>query len=190
MDLKQFNISTFPLNIPKRSPIDSDELNGFTSAVAEDIAQLQDVVNNVVDFMSTLPSDVDPETDSLDGTTIAIDSAASTSKDGGIFYDSDNSKPLSIYQSMLLMMQILANMENGLREGVKVGSITSPISTPQTYSWPYTDCMFEPIFFTKSGSTVTKASDMTISVNSTNKTITITPVSSIWGYLWHPVLTF
>lgn len=190
------NTTAAPFTTPVHGALNSQFLNSFVKAVCADLTRIVDSVNNnVLKPLSTLPEGFNPESSNLDGCNIYTDAGASESKDFGIFYLKDNSRPATIYETFLLILQILANIENGMREGVSVGSFIDKVTvgpgSPLIYSWPYTDAAFEPLLFEQSGDSVTKA-QLDVNVNVTNKTLTINSASSknIWGYIWHPVLTF
>lgn len=202
MTVPKLNISTFNLDVPKRGVINSDDLNSFFKAVATDLAAIQNFINNTLNpLLASLPDN----TSKLDGANIFVDQAAAGTKDYGVLFLTDpnnpsNNRPLTIYEAYLNMIQILANTENGMREGVTVGNFSQPqtlaIGASVSFTWPYTDKIFKNMLFVVSGATVSEAtsSQLSISVNTSTNQITITNTSgasiSFWGYIWHPVLTF
>lgn len=197
MNLPIITQSSFPLTIPSKGAISSDQLNVFSQTVVEDVTQLAAVINAATAVLQTID---DSEKSIIDGYTLPVDSASSATKDHGIFYDSTNNKPRSIYETFVLYAQILANLENGQKEGVVVGSTSVPIvlaaSATVSYPWPYTDYAFIHALYKNTAGVVTKLEQdvITVSVTAATHTITITNISGIsatlWGYLWHPTFPF
>jgi hypothetical protein len=154
MQINDLNLSVFPLNVPENGALSSKDINVFSKSAANDIAAIASLLNNQISkTLSSLPEEFDPESDKLDGSSIYVDSAATVSKDYGIFYNQDvaEPRPRTIYETLLVFVQLLANIDNGLREGVKVGSFAAKqgIAAGQTLTldWPYIDKMFKPLLF-------------------------------------------
>lgn len=203
MNIGEFNPSTFKPTIVKTGPISSDELRAFSEATVNDLASLSVLINSkIVQILKTLPET--PKQNAIengfDGKSIYVDNNAANDVDNGLFYHIDEQRPMSIYESMLLIVQILANIENGLREGVAIGSISDPIAIANTetveYEWPYFDGAFEVKLFSDDGSgIITDASNLlNISVDYINKKILLNNTSgdtvTVYGFLWHPVFSF
>lgn len=112
------NSEIFPLEISGTSPINAEELSSFTEAVANTVGVTVDALNEIVfPILKTLKNDFVPGTTVLDGTSIYADSQASATKDGGLLYYEDgqapqNSRPLTIHEAFVTIMQILANAES------------------------------------------------------------------------------
>lgn len=192
----------FPLVAPS-APLSSADINTFATTVKADIdaiaAILNDSVKPIYDKLTQLAT-----TAGLAGTSLPVDHAASVTKDSGLFWNIATSAPASIHDSFLTMMQILANVHNGMKEGVKVGDKVTPttvaINSTLSYAWPYTDTLFWPMLFKVSGNYVNQlpvtAQGVTTSVNAyidtTDKTLKIKNNTggeiSIFGYIIHPVL--
>ena len=192
----------FPLVAPS-APLSSADINTFATTVKADIDAIATILNDsirpIYDKLTVLAP-----TAGLAGTSLPVDPGASTTKDFGLFWNATTSLPASIYDSFLTMMQILANVHNGMKEGVKVGdSVTyTAIANNDTlsYAWPYTDTLFWPMLFKVNGSYVNQlpvtAQGASASVNAyidtTSHTLKIKNNTggdiSIFGYIIHPVL--
>ena len=200
MNIDNVNISTFPIDIADRAPLSSESLRAFVDSVSDDLANLGNTVNeDILGILNTLPETdgVDAKTSGLDGTALYVDSNGSSAKDYGLFYNAASGRPLSVYETFLFFIQIISNMDNGLKEGISVGSITAPVTIAKggsvTFDWPYFDGTFDDKLFQKTNNTITKVSDLNVSVDYAAKKITIqSPTSDItlWGYIWHPVYSF
>lgn len=203
MAVNNFEKTTFPLSIPLRGELKSDDLNAFSEAVTADMEALSTLLNNnVVNLLNTLPD----STESLDGTNIYVDKNSTNIKDYGIFYHNDastpaNNRPKTLYEILLFFFQVVANVKNGMREGVKIASLGTPFahanSATQSYDWPYTDAAFEPLLFTVSGTTVSPINltdwSITVDTSASPNQLEITNNSGgsldVFGYVWHPVLS-
>lgn len=194
-----FNPETFAMDISKNGAISSEELNAFTQGIAKDIASLSSLFNDTLSkILDELPAEA--IVDGLDGKAIYVDSGSTDNTDNALFWHPTETRPLTVYESFLTIMQILANTENGLREGMKIGSISAPITITSTnsneYDWPYFDGAFEFQFYIKSGDIITKIADdvLDVSVDYSTKKITIDNQSgsdkTFYGFIWHPVYTF
>lgn len=196
--MDNFNQTTFSFLTPFMGKIDSQQLNGYIESSVNDLQSISIILNQIVDLINTLNNN--PSV--LDGTSILVDNEASEIKDNGVFYfehptDSEQNRPATLYETLLLFLQLIANNTNGLREGVKVGAYSSKVAISNgayvEYDWPYIDYMFEYKLYGEATDTVSKldSSDITVTVDISDKKIKITNVSggtlNIWGYLWHPV---
>jgi len=139
----QFDQSTMPISVAKGASFKSEDINAFTKATAGDFATLSSLLNdNVFKILNTLPAFYDPENSHLDGKGFYVDSDSTIVKDNGLFYLNDtqnasNSRPLTVYETFILIMQILANIENAQREGVTVGSYANKVAVSSTSSLTY-----------------------------------------------------
>lgn len=189
--------STFKPEIAKNGVISSSDLRSFVEGVSSDIAVLADTVNTIAQSFNTLRH---PNISSLDGTNIVVDASASLTKDFSLLYSEFEGRALTVYEAFMFFMQILANTENGLREGISVGIYSYPATINAgesiAFDWPFADSIFEPFLFQVSGDVVSRISTLTITVdtsvtpsqllinNTTGDTV------NIYGYIWHPVFTF
>lgn len=184
MSIGNFNPTAVAPIIERSAPISSEVLNAFFSAITSDLSTLSGKFNKMVSIVSG----VDSTDNTLDGKNILVDKDATESKDNGLLFFSDTSKPITIYEAFLLFIQILSNMENGLKEGVRVGSVGTPvdISTEPTFTWPYVDGMFEAFLFTNTNDGIARVSpDIIVK----NQILTISGTGTAYGYIWHPILT-
>ncbi len=190
--------STFKPEIAKNGVISSSDLRAFTEGVSSDIAVLADTVNTIAQSFNTLRS---PSESSLDGTNILVDSEASPTKDFSLLYSEFEGRALTIYEAFMFFMQILANTENGLREGVSIGTYIYPVTIEAgdtaTFDWPFSDCMFETFLFQINNDVVSRIStglDITVDASVTPSQLLINNTSgstvNIYGKVWHPVFTF
>jgi len=207
MTISKFNPKTFAMAVAEKGTLSSEKLNAFTEAIAVDMASLRDKLNNyILKTMNSLPSDFDPSTDTFDGHAIYLNSNAKDS-DNNVFWfehptDSSQSRPLTIYEAMLLFLQVLANIENGMREGVKLGDVTNKLefsgNETKQYPWLYADGLHKVFLFEESGNQIKPISDADFNVyidtttTDHNLTVVNNTISTkrIWGYVWHPVLSF
>lgn len=194
-----FNPETFALDISKNGVISSEDLNAFTQGIAKDMASISSLFNDTLaEMLDALPNEA--ITNGLDGAAIYVDKDSTAVKDNALFWHPTETRPLTVYESFLVFIQILANTENGLREGLKIGTISAPITITSTnsneYDWPYFDGAFEFQFYIKTGDDITKMADdvLDVSVNYATKKITIDNQSggdkTFYGFIWHPVYTF
>ena len=198
--IPEFNPSTFNLTIAKNSPISSEELNGFTQAAASDLQNLSLMINDIfIKLISSLPDypSINAIDNGIDGANVMVDNDATAVKDSGLFFNTAENRPFTIYEALLFLMQVMANTENGMREGLRVGSYSAPVTINNgayvEYDWSYTDYQFKEILNNISGNTVSKANVSVTISNLTNKIIITNSSGSavnIFGYLWHPVLSF
>ena len=200
MTIPEFSQQTTSPNIVKNGPISSDELRSFTEAAVLDINALSTLINDtMLPIFRSIPmgDGIDPIQNGLDGKSIFVDGQASTIKDNGLFFNINENRPLLVYEIMMLFVKLIANIHNGLKEGLSIGSITAPVEILNSefvdYTWQYFDAAFDSYLFSISTNTVTKI-DPLISVNYLNKTIRITnntgSTINIFGYIWHPVFSF
>lgn len=195
MTLDSFNPAAYKPEIPFGGKIESGVLNAFFDLTTRDIAKIAEILNTSVDVLKTLPVDFQPGVSNLDGTSLYVDSAAAEDKDFGLFYDSSNNRPYTVYEVLLFFMQILSNSRNAMKEGARIGSIGSKVAVGSGQSvvipWPYADKMFEPFLFYMDGANVRPYTECNVFVNGSNLTIQNTGGNvEIWGAVWHPVLTF
>lgn len=194
-----FNPETFALDISKNGVISSEDLNAFTQGIAKDMASISSLFNDTLaEMLDALPNEA--ITNGLDGAAIYVDKDSTAVKDNALFWHPTETRPLTVYESFLVFIQILANTENGLREGLKIGTISAPITITSTnsneYDWPYFDGAFEFQFYIKTGDVITKMADdiLDVSVDYATKKITIDNQSggdkTFYGFIWHPVYTF
>lgn len=194
-----FNPETFALDVSKNGVISSEDLNAFTQGIAKDMASISSLFNDTLaEMLDALPSEA--ITNGLDGAAIYVDKDSTAIKDNALFWHPTETRPLTVYESFLVFIQILANTENGLREGLKIGTISAPITITSTnsneYDWPYFDGAFEYQFYIKTGDVITKMADgvLDISVDYATKKITLDNQSgsdkTFYGFIWHPVYTF
>jgi hypothetical protein len=202
MNIGEFNPSTFKPAIVRTGPISSDELRSFSEATVNDLASLSSLLNDkVLKILATLPETTEQNAllNGMDAKALYVNNSSTINTDNGLFFNVSQNRPMSVYESLLLMIQIIANTENGLREGVAVGTITSPIPILNggsvEFEWPYFDGIFEAKLYAITGSTITSVNNaLTIEVNYSNKKIYLINNSgftvSVYGFLWHPVFSF
>lgn len=196
MNYKTFNQNTFNLTIPKGAPLQSEQLNAFFHSIYKDFNSLADIINNTLNqFLASLPATFEPSENQLDGTQLYVDSNASESKDRGIFYNSLNQRPITIYEALLFIVQLISNLNNTMRDAQLVASYYNP-TTEQTITvpWPYENPMFVPILFevNPSNGTITEydKSNYTISLSNSIITINRNDTNPIFGIIWHPNIIF
>jgi hypothetical protein len=201
MIITEFNQSTFPLEQMNSGRINAEELKAFTTAVVNDLEALAAILNNDISpILRTLPeaTDVNPRVGNFDGTNIYLDSNASKDKDKGVFFDTISQRPMTIYEVLIFFLRIIADLNNGLKEGVTIGNIASPIviNAGSTYSvsWPYLDGLFDYQLQVLNNNMIYKAANITVGIDTVTKEIKITNNNntniSIFGVIWHPVYTF
>ena len=201
MNITEFNQSTFPLEQMNSGRINAEELKAFTTAVVNDLESLANILNtDISPILRSLPEtiDINPRIGNFDGTNIYLDTNATNEKDKGIFYDFINQRPMTIYEVFIFFLRIIADLNNGLKEGVTIGNIASPItiSAGSTYSisWPYLDGLFDYQLQVLSNNMIYKATNITVGIDTTTKEIKITNNNSanisVFGVIWHPVYTF
>lgn len=207
MNISRFYQTNFPLQIAKRSELSSEELSAFFASANNDITSIGEILNNSIIPLATSLPDFDPNIQPFDGKTFYVDSEAEENKDNGFFYnvhpsDSGQNRPTTVYETFLYLLQHIANIENGLREGVAIGTKGSPVTIDSgaqaSYPWPYLDSAFDYLlYFENNEGYIEKLTDNSLTVQvdtSTSPTLIITndtdaPIS-LWGYIWHPVFTF
>lgn len=196
-----FSPSTMPIPIASRGPISSEELRSFISACSNDFNTIADFLNNyALKLAGALPNETGINALSaqkLDGANLYADASAAETKDRGLFWNTEQNRPMTIYETFILYIQLMANIQNGLREGVSIGSKAVPveigIGSPIEVEWPYLDGLFEVYLFSISGGVISKFTPTSVSVNDTTKVLSITYTGSttqVYGYVWHPVFTF
>jgi len=179
MPIAQVTTASTNVEFINGKPIDANELNNKINTIVSDIASLSNSLNSVITTVNNTSGDTIPSVEQA-----SIDSF------GGVFKN-DLGNVMSIKETLMLFLQVVANTDNGLKEGVKVEETI----TAKTIKWPYTDNVFEPILLKKDGTTVTKAilgTDYTASLNTASKEITLTPLSgaNIFGHIWHSTFSF
>jgi len=187
-----------PLGV--NAQLTSSFLNGVLSGHFNDIENIITAINdNLYKMTQSLVSSDFVGGKELDGTNIKVDASDSGSLYGGLFYNSDAGRAATISEVLLSLTEILAYIDNGLREGISIGTIDTKTaitgSSTLSNTWPYPDKMFSAKLFYLDGPDVKDAvldGMVTIHVNGTNIIITNTTVSTIniWGKLWHPVFNF
>lgn len=195
MNIAEFNPTTFPLDLVYASKISSEHLNAFFNSVATDLSSIKEILNdNMIPVVGSLSDDFVPGENKLDGKSIYLDSGASSETDSGLFYY--NSKPLTIYEAFIVFLQLLANTDNGLKEGVKVGSKSSLVSFASgvaiDYDWLYSDGLFMYKMFkiNVAGGVEDISSSFTV-VNNNNKILITSATNQFaFGFVWHPVFLF
>ena len=200
------NITPFnsPPPISKNSPINSDDLNSYFEGVSGDINKIASLINSsIVNMVNSMPPEYDPEINNFDGSNIYVNKDAKD-KDNNLFWyedpsDPGKSRPITIYEAFLLLMQYIANQHNGMREGIAIGNIASKVEfagqETKEYSWVYSDSMFEYKLYCEENNSISKLTDLNIQVtvdtSGASKKLKIKNLSSstknIWGYIWHPV---
>lgn len=201
MNISDFKPSTIKPSISSVAPLSSDELKSFSEAAVNDLNSLSILLNDyIVKIFKTLPDTTGQNalTNGFDGKAFYVDGTSTNDIDNGLFYHQDEARPLSVYESLLMVIQIIANIENGLREGVRVGSVSAPIQLTDgsfvEYEWPYFDGAFQASLFSISAGVITQNTALTITVDYNQKKIILTNNSGItqevYGFLWHPVFSF
>jgi len=196
--LKQ--VTTFN-KLANGAPLYSDYFNGIFSANYNDIKNITEVINaELYKISNDLKTDwVDAN---FDGANIFMDKTASLGDYGGLFY-SEGVGPATISEVVLSLIEVLAYIDNGLREGTAIGSSPSDTVTildteNETYTWGYSDKMFDAkLFYVEGGTTVKDAvveGKVTVDIGTTSSVIKVTNISGgsidIWGNIWHPVFNF
>lgn len=203
-----FYPSTIPANLTVGGKVDFEELKAFTEAASIDFVALSNILNTqVLNIIGSLPyypgENINAAEFGLDGKNLFVDTGSTSAKDYGLLWNESSARPKTVYETVLFLMQILANVENGLKETVSIGSITSPIEISGVisentieYDWPYNDGMYEYLLYkydsiTGKISKIEPGSNISVEVDYSTKKVIITNDSgitvSIYGYIWHPV---
>jgi len=195
----QVQSTAVPLEVAENSNIISSEINESSLSIVNTLSSITEKLNTIIGVIESLPEEtgISAVTNALDGANIYTDSDATLLKDYGFLYNSDLDRPQTIYESFIFFAQILSNISNGLKEGVKIGSVSLPVeiltAATATYAWPYTDGLFEAMLFETSGGYINKV-DNNVKIDTSTGEIIITngtgSTQNIFGYIWHPVLTF
>jgi len=189
------------LRFTSGQPVDLDLVNSFFDGVRSSISTISNNHNELLSLVmngTTLPE----SGNALDGKVIYVDSEASASKDSGIFYytppSGGTSRPLTIYETFLLILQLLGNINNAFSKITIIASKAQPQMLAPNGSATYAavgGVPFIPLLYYKSGNYIYNANNvLNINYDDTTKQIIITNNSSntynIFGYIIHLQLPF
>ena len=183
--------STTYQEFQKLEHLTANALNSRFSTIYNDIKTLVANWNNFIYPIEQSLKDGNLQNNNFDGTNILVDKNATSSDNGGLLYDPDADKPATIKDAILTIMQTLAFVDNGMKEGIKIDNIT--LAASGTYSINniiFSDNIYVPYVFNSNDGSPADVSytcingEITITNNDTVNPITI------YGYIWHPVFTF
>lgn len=196
--IADFTSSTLPITVPERAPLSSKDMQAFVNGVTSDMSEIQTILNDkLIKLVESLPLEtgIDAISNGLDGSNMYVNNNATVGLYGGVFYNT--TRPATIQETLLTYARIIANIDNGLKEGVKIGSSAEPITLSSNAThiieWPYVDKTFETMLYKNTSGTITKINLLVELIVSTSE-LKITNNSgasvSFWGHAWHPVFLF
>ena len=106
MALKKISLSLVKRNAPYRGPRSSDSWNDTVDEVANDLASIVSEWNsNLQPLLDTIPDgtldvSVDAFTNGLDGSALFTDHDATNVTDNGYYWDTPNSRPMTVKESI------------------------------------------------------------------------------------------
>jgi hypothetical protein len=175
------------INFPKNGVISSELLSELFTAISRDLRNIDGLLEKTA---IPLSESLEGEVGKIDGKRIYVNSNAEIEDNGILYYDkagSENKRPLTIHETFLLLFQLVANNKNMLSDGIYINETISVAG--KSYPWAYSDHIFIDHLYEDDGSgNVRKATGITVSVDTTAKTIKVTPSSGkvIFGYIIHP----
>jgi len=197
MELSNIVSASIPLDIPYGSPISSKDLNAFSETVSADMNNIVKLVNVLVRLINGL------KIDGFDANALDYNLLPKMSSEHiKLFTSTSPSSPIkdlfgdiTLFEALGVVLQILANIDNGLKHGIKKTNESFTANVPKTYTWNFKKDAFVYRAFKQDtdGSYIDVTNLFTVKIDSSSTSVIVTSsetIAEINFFIWQPNFMF
>jgi hypothetical protein len=133
--------------IPQRGPIDPDDINDALDEIRYDLQRIITAWNDegynffrllpsgASDTRWTLPATIHVINNGLDGTQVFVDNDASSSEDGGVYWESEQERPKTIKEAIANVRTLISTTKEELQDQIDQGQFGIADSQKLRIGW-------------------------------------------------------